>query len=158
MLSISCLGLGGENRGIGHNDGAAHDGVNATLIGIAARRQAGDRIGAARLNGIAIEDAPASPVKTFIVGDGMVSRSRIVPPYCGTGGHGNRSGYVVRRTAIHEDLCRRWGGRDRPGRQGAYCKTQEDDTPAHRVVNPVNGHASIIHRDRFDSEGLNDPY
>ena len=108
-----CLGLGGEQGGVGHNDEAAHNRMNATLIGISARRKVRDRVGASRVDGAGIKGATAA-VKASIVRDRMVGRRGIIPSNSRTGGHGDGSGNVIRRTTIHEDLGRRGSGRGGP--------------------------------------------
>ena len=157
IFSTSYLGLRRKQGRIGHDNDAAHDGMDTTLIGISAGRQAGDRVGAARIHGSGIESASATLLEASIVGDGMVSWGGIIPSDCRTGGDGGRGRHIVGRTTIHEDLSRRRSGRGRPSRHGAYRKTEYDDTPVHEMVHPVNDYASIIHRDRFDAEGFIEP-
>jgi len=126
--------------------------VDTALIGVSARRQAGDRVGAARGDGAGIEGTPAALFKASIMGDSMVGRGRIIPPDGATGGHGDSSRHVVWRTTVHHDLGCRLGGGGRPSRQDT-CKTEYEETPFHRV-DPVPVLVSIIHRDRFNAEGF----
>ena len=89
------LGLGWKQGRIGHDNDAPHDGMDATLIGISARRQARDRIGASGFHGAGIKGASAALFKASIVGDGMVGWSRIVPSHCRTSGHGDCGRHIV---------------------------------------------------------------
>ncbi|MCC2639903.1 MAG: hypothetical protein K0S45_316 [Nitrospira sp.] len=101
-------GLGGKQRGIGHNNNPAHNRMDAALIGVTAWLQAGNRIGSARFDGAGIECAPAAVFKTSIMGHGMVGRGRIIPPNGGADSHGDGSGHVIGRTAVHHDVSCRW--------------------------------------------------
>lgn len=85
------------------------------MIGIPAWRQAGDGIRAARLHGAGVEGAAPALIKTAVVRDGVMSRGWIVPSDSAAYGDACRSGYIVWRAAIHENMDRRRRCGGRPG-------------------------------------------
>ena len=51
---------------VGHDDDAAHNGMNAALIRVSARRQAGNGIGATGFHRAGVEGATSAFVKTAV--------------------------------------------------------------------------------------------
>ena len=143
--------MGGQQWRIGHNNNAPHDGMDATLIGVSAWRQARNCVGAAWLDGPGIEGASAAFFEAAVVGHGMVRWSGVVPSDCCPGGHGNGGRHIVGRTAVHENLGRRGRGRGRP-RHCAYGQAQYEGTPIHGWLKPQHRHVLIIHRDESDAK------
>ena len=131
--------------------------MNTALVGITAGRKVGDRICSPGLHGTGVEGAAAAVFKTGIMGHSMVGGRWIFPADGAAGGDGHRCRHIIGRSAIHQDLRGRRGRRSWPGCQSTCRQYEENQSPAHSVVIPVDQYTSIIHRDRFPTEGFRRP-
>lgn len=108
-------------RLIRHEQLPSHDGMDTTVIGIAARGKAWYGEMSARWNRAGVKEAGAVILHTIAVCHGMVGGGWILPTDGCAAGHGCSGGYVIGRSVFHEDL----GGLGEVQRWSAHCC--EDD-------------------------------
>lgn len=104
----------GRAGGVGYGDDAMHDGMNAADVGIVPGCEAGNGKGAVWQNHAGIKGARLPVFQTTLMGNGVFSRSGIVPPNRHLAGDRHSPRDEIGRPVLNSNLRVRCGSLRRP--------------------------------------------